>query len=79
MKPRIISYPGDNCTGKEISSLYGSYMVWLVYQNLMMAFIEKLKHVAIVNKMIFFTSNVVLAEESVLVFIPDYLKLASAI
>jgi len=34
MKPRIISYPGDNCTSKEISSFYGSYMVLLVYQNL---------------------------------------------
>lgn len=63
MKPRINSYPGDNCIDKEISSFCGSYMVWLVYQNLMMAFIEKLKHVGIVNKRIFFTSKVVLAEE----------------
>jgi len=63
MKPRIISYPGDNCIGKEISSFYSSYMVWLVYQNLMIALAEKLNHAAIVNKRIFFTSKVLLAEE----------------
>jgi hypothetical protein len=38
-------------------------MMWLVYQNLMMALVEKLKHVAIVNERIFFTSKVVLAQE----------------
>jgi len=62
MKPRILAYPGDKCIGKEISSFYNNYMVWLVYQN-MMALVEKLKHVAIVSKRIFFTSKVVLAQE----------------
>lgn len=63
MKPKILCYPGDKCIGKTISSVYSRYMVWLVYQNLMMALVEKLKHVAILNKRIFFTSKVVLAEE----------------
>jgi hypothetical protein len=63
MKPKILFFPGDSCIGKEISSFCSSYMVWLVYQNLMMALVEKLKHVAIVNKRIFLTSKVVLAEE----------------
>jgi hypothetical protein len=63
MKPRILFYPGDKCIGKEISSFYNNYTVWLVYQNLMMALVEKLKHVAIVSKGVFFTSKVVLAEE----------------
>ena len=44
------------------------------------ALVEKLKHVATVNKRIFFTSKFVLAEErSVLGFIPDYFQLSSAI
>jgi hypothetical protein len=63
MKPRILSYPGDKCIGKEISSFCNNYMAWLVYQNPMMALVGKLKHVAIVNKRIFFTGKVVLAEE----------------
>jgi len=63
LKTKIFSYPGDNCTGKEISSFCNSYAVWLVHQNLMMAVVEKLKHVDAVNKRIFFTSKVVLAEE----------------
>jgi hypothetical protein len=63
MKPRILSNPGGNCIGKEISYFYRSYMVWFFYQNLMMALVEKLQHVATLKKMIFFTSKVVLTEE----------------
>jgi hypothetical protein len=63
MKPRILPYPGDNCIGKEICSFYSCHMAWLVYHFLMMALVEKLKCVGIVNKRIFFTSKVVLAGE----------------